>query len=297
MEHKHTVNKQLSLAFFLNLLFSIIELIGGILTNSSAIIANAFHDFMDAVAIGIAVYMDKFSKKEASENFSFGYRRFSLLSAIIMSAILLIGAVFMIYNALQFINEPKEVNSLGMLGLAVLGIAVNGYAFLKIKKGDSHAHHAHNHSHSHNHNTPDANSKAIMLHLLEDVLGWIAVLIGATVMYFTKWFWIDSLLTLLIALFISYNVVKNLIETFKILLQVVPSNVSVSEVKSGLQQIPHVISVDQLHIWSLDGSTTIASAHITITDDIYYQTTQLKIKHLFESKYINQTTIELNALK
>jgi len=135
MKTDNKANKQLSLAFFLNLLFAVIELVGGILTNSTAIIADAFHDFMDAVAIGIAVYMDKFSKKPASSTFTHGYRRFALLSAIIMSAILLVGAAFMLYNGFIFINKPREVNSLGMLGLAVLGIAVNGFAFLRIKKG------------------------------------------------------------------------------------------------------------------------------------------------------------------
>lgn len=290
METKHKANKQLSLAFFLNLLFAIVELIGGILTNSTAIIADAFHDFMDAVAIGIAVYMDKYSQKPASEKFIYGYRRFSLLSAIIMSAILLIGAVFMLYNGLTFINETKEVNSVGMFALAVLGIAVNGFAFLKIKKGDSHAHLHHNHA-------PDANSKAIMLHLLEDVLGWVAVLIGAVVMYFTNWFWIDNLLTIFIAFFISYNALKNLSSTFRILLQAVPPNIVVKEIKTSLKNIPHVVTVEQLHIWSLDGNKIIASVIITISDLSYYNSSQLNVKQVFTNYKIQQLTLQLNTLE
>src|SRR5690606_37745461 len=207
----------LSLAFFLNLFFAIIELIGGILTNSTAIIADAFHDFMDAVAIGMAVYMDRFSRKPKSSSYSYGYRRFSLLSAIIMSVILLVGAVFMVVQAIQSFNTVKEVNSVGMFGLAVLGITINGFAFLKIKKGGKATHH---HAHSHHlHGTADANTTAVMLHLLEDVLGWIAVLIGAIIIYFTDWYWIDGLLTIGIALFIGFNAIKNLWNTFKILLQ------------------------------------------------------------------------------
>lgn len=289
METKYKANKQLSLAFFLNLLFALIELIGGIITNSTAIIADAFHDFMDAISIGIAVYMDKYSYKPASEKFTYGYRRFSLLSAIIMSAILLIGAVFMVYNGLTSISKPKEVNSVGMFALAILGIIVNGFAFLKIKKGGTDAHHNHNH-------TTDANSKAIMLHLLEDVLGWIAVLIGAIVMYFTNWFWIDNLLTILIALFISFNALKNLNSTFKILLQAVPSNILVQEIKTALENIPHVKSVEQLHVWSLDGSKTIASVTITISDLSYYNSTQSNIKQVFNSFNIQQLTVQLNTM-
>ncbi len=293
MKSKYKVNPQLSLAFFLNLLFSIIELVGGILTNSTAIIADAFHDFMDAVAIGIAVYMDKFSRKPASEKFSYGYRRFVLLSAIIMSAILLIGAAFMIYNGFIFINNPREVNSLGMLGLAVLGIAVNGFAFLKIKKGNG----SHHHQHIHEHNEPDANSKAIMLHLLEDVLGWIAVLVGAAIMYFTGWFWIDSVLTIAIALFIGYNAWINLWNTFKVLLQAVPVNVSLEEIKTALKNIPSVQSVKQLQIWSLDGIQHIATTVVFIQNAKDYHNVQTEIKQLFLAYNIREVTIQINVLE
>ena len=261
MSTKQSANAQLSLAFFLNLFFAVIELVGGILTNSTAIIADAFHDFMDAVAIGIAVYMDKFSKKPASSTFTYGYRRFALLSAIIMSAILLVGAAFMLYNGFIFINKPREVNSLGMLGLAVLGIAVNGFAFLRIKKGDIHEHH----SHAHTHQSQDANSKAIMLHLLEDVLGWIAVLIGAAVMYFTNWFWIDSALTIAIALFIAYNALRNLYDTFVVLLQVVPKEIDLQKLTTELSQINHITKINDLKVWSMDGQQHIATLKIQVS--------------------------------
>ncbi|MEG1377321.1 MAG: cation diffusion facilitator family transporter [Myroides sp.] len=259
MKTGNKANKQLSLAFFLNLFFAVIELVGGILTNSTAIIADAFHDFMDAVAIGIAVYMDKFSKKPASSTFAYGYRRFALLSAIIMSAILLVGAAFMLYNGFIFINKPREVNSLGMLGLAVLGIAVNGFAFLRIKKGNEHEHH-----HAHAHTSHDANSKAIMLHLLEDVLGWIAVLLGAIVMYFTNWYWIDSVLTIAIALFIAYNALRNLYDTFAVLLQAVPKEIDLQKFTTELSQINNITKINDLKVWSMDGQQHIATLKIQV---------------------------------
>lgn len=260
MKTDNKANKQLSLAFFLNLFFAVIELVGGILTNSTAIIADAFHDFMDAVAIGIAVYMDKFSKKPASSTFTYGYRRFALLSAIIMSAILLVGAAFMLYNGFIFINKPREVNSLGMLGLAVLGIAVNGFAFLRIKKGNEHEHH-----HAHAHTSHDANSKAIMLHLLEDVLGWIAVLLGAIVMYFTNWYWIDSVLTIAIALFIAYNAIRNLYDTFSVLLQAVPKEIDLQKLTTELSQINYITKINDLKVWSMDGQQHIATLKIKVS--------------------------------
>ncbi|MEH6657061.1 cation diffusion facilitator family transporter [Leeuwenhoekiella marinoflava] len=205
--HQHSHRKNgLSLAFWLNLIFAVIEVVGGILTNSTAIIADAFHDFIDAIAIGIAVLFEKISGKKRSSNYSYGYKRFSLLSALGLSLFLLIGAVFMIKSGIESFIQPKEVNSIGMLWLAVLGVSINGFAFLRIKSGNGEHRHHHSQGHSHNHN-----NKAIMLHLLEDVLGWVAVLIGAAVIYFTGWNWVDGLLTIGIAAFISYNATKNLI--------------------------------------------------------------------------------------
>ena len=291
MKTDNKANKQLSLAFFLNLFFAVIELVGGILTNSTAIIADAFHDFMDAVAIGIAVYMDKFSKKPASSTFSYGYRRFALLSAIIMSAILLVGAALMLYNGFIFINKPREVNSLGMLGLAVLGIAVNGFAFLKIKKGNEHEHH-----HAHTHTSHDANSKAIMLHLLEDVLGWIAVLLGAIVMYFTNWYWIDSVLTIAIALFIAYNALRNLYDTFAVLLQAVPKEIDLQKLTTELSQISHITKINDLNVWSIDGQRHIATLKIQVNTINSQQLTSLKeqLHNLFSNHNINNVTLQID---
>lgn len=293
----NTVSKAsqgLSLAFFLNLFFAIIELIGGILTNSTAIIADAFHDFMDAVAIGMAVYMDKFSRKPKSSSFSYGYRRFSLLSAIIMSGILLVGAVLMIVHAVQSFDSVKEVNSIGMFGLAVLGIAINGFAFLKIKKDGTVTHH-HAHSH-HSHTTRDANSTAVMLHLLEDVLGWIAVLVGSIIIYFTRWYWIDGVLTFGIALFIGYNAFKNLWKTFKVLLQAVPEGIAIETIHKEIENLPEVTVIRELLIWTMDGQNHIATLEIETEDLISEDRKRLikEIKSLFDGYHIHQVTIQIN---
>ena len=259
--HNHSHKSSLSSAFWLNLSFSIIEIIGGILTNSTAIVADAFHDFTDAIVIGLAVLLEKLSGKKRTAKFTYGYKRFSLLSALGMSVFLLVGAVFMSISAYKSFINPKEVNSIGMLWLAILGIAVNGYAFLKIKHSNGHSSHHHGHTHSHD---TDFNSKAIMLHLLEDVLGWVAVLIGAVVIYFTGWFWIDGVLVLAIAIFIGYNATKNLISTMKILLQSVPENINVEQLSNELKQIGGIENIHDLHIWSLDGNYNIGSLHAVI---------------------------------
>jgi len=296
-EHHHSEDKNgLTLAFWLNLIFAIIEVFGGIFTNSTAIIADAFHDFMDAIAIGVAVLFEKISGKKRSTNFSYGYKRFSLLSAIGLSLFLLIGAVFMIISGIESFIQPKEVNSIGMLWLAVLGVSINGFAFLRIKNGNGEHqhHHAHSHSHGHSHNH---NSKAIMLHLLEDVLGWIAVLIGAIVIYFTGWYWIDGVLTIAIAAFISYNATKNLIGTTKIMLQAVPENVNIKNLTTELNKIEGIVNIHDFHIWSLDGNYNVASLHAVVENRDGYSENKIHktIFELFNKYDIQHPTVQIES--
>jgi cobalt-zinc-cadmium efflux system protein len=287
-DHYHTHKSGLSLAFWLNLFFSIIEVVGGLLTHSTAIIADAFHDFMDAMAIGMAVFLEKVSGRKRTAQFSYGYRRFSLLAALGMSVFLLAGVVLMVVSAINSFSAPKEVNSIGMLWLAVLGVAVNGLAFVRIKKGSGHSHHGHGHTHNHN-------SRAIMLHLLEDVLGWIAVLVGAVVIYFTNWFWIDGVLTLLIAAFVGFNATKNLVSTLKILLQSVPENVDVASLTHELKQLQGIKDIHDVHVWSLDGNYNVGSLHAVVNtaaeqydNNIYSAIVKLMKKH-----HIQHPTVQL----
>ncbi len=286
--HHHSDKSGISLAFWLNLLFSIIEIIGGFLTNSTAIIADAFHDFTDAVAIGVAVLLEKLSGKKRTSKFSYGYKRFSLLSALGMSLFLLIGAIFMCMGAYRSFTNPEPVNSTGMLWLAALGIGINGFAFLRIRNGHHHGHHHHSHSH---------NSKAIMLHLLEDVLGWVAVLIGAVVIYFTGWYWIDGILALAIAVFIGYNATRNFIGTMKILLQSVPENVNIEKLSSELHHIDGVQNIHDLHVWSIDGNYNIGSLHavVNIIDGKGKNDVLSSILQLMEKYKIQHPTIQIET--
>lgn len=296
--HNHSTKSGITLAFWLNLLFSIIEIIGGILTNSTAIISDAFHDFMDAFAIGIAVLLEKISSKKRTSTFSYGYKRFSLLSALGMSFFLLAGAVLMCLSAYHSFISPKVVNSTGMLWLAVLGILINGVAFLRIKKSNEHSHlhgHIHHHGHEHSH---DHNSNAIMLHLLEDVLGWVAVLIGAIVIYYTGWYWIDGVLALMIAVFIGYNATKNLISIMKVLLQSVPENVNEEQLSNELKQIEGIESIHDLHIWTLDGNYNIGSVHVVLNTqdaDILSSVLQLMEKYKIQHPTIQIETTTRNC--
>lgn len=284
---------ELTLAFWLNFIFSIIEVVGGILTNSTAIITDALHDFTDATAISFAVWIEKLSSKKRTSKFSYGYKRFSLLSALGMSLLLITGAILMITNAIESFINPQKVYSVGMLWLAILGIAINGFAFIKIRNKTGH-HHAHSHQHDHSNNH---NSKAIMLHLLEDVLSWGAVLIGALIIYFTDWYWIDGALAISIAIFIGYNAIRNLTGTMKVLLQSVPETVNVEQLTNKLQQIDGVKDIHDLHIWSLDGDYNVCTLH-AIVDDIYinrHSDISSTIMQILEEYQINHPTIQIET--
>lgn len=292
--HDHSHKNGLSLAFWLNLFFSVVELIGGIFTNSTAIIADAFHDFMDAGAIGLAILMEKISGHKRTATFSYGYKRFSLLSALILSVFLLSGSVAMIIAAYNSFINPKEVHSVGMLWIALLGLAVNGFAFLRIKNG-GHGHHHHGHSHGgHNHN-----SESIMLHLLEDVLGWAAVLIGSVVIYYTGWNWIDGVLATGIALFIGFNATKNLISTLKVMLQSVPEDINLDELQNELQKIDGVTDIHDVHVWTMDGSYNVGSLHVVINNSKARseQDVMKKVIRLMRKLNIQHPTVQIETNK
>ncbi len=188
--HHHTGN--IKVAFWLNLTFCILEFAGGLFTNSVAILSDALHDLGDSFSLGLAWYFQKISQRKRDKLFSYGYKRFSLLGALINSMILLIGSVFIVREAIPRILHPETSNAQGMIIFALIGIAVNGAAVLRLKKGSS------------------INERVISLHLIEDVLGWVAVLIAAVVMLFVDVPVLDPLLSLLITGYILYNVVKNL---------------------------------------------------------------------------------------
>lgn len=277
--HEHYRDlKNIKLAFFLNLSFTIIELIGGIFVNSIAIISDAIHDLGDSLSLGLSWYFQKISKKGRNKTFSYGYKRFSLLGAIISSFVLLIGSFFIISATLPRLWSPIQPNAKGMLYLAILGIVVNGVAVIRLKKGDS------------------INEKVISLHLLEDVLGWVAVLIASIVMIYVNIPILDPLLSLAISAFILYNVYKNLKESFKIILQGIPVNLNEKIIKNELIHIKGVCDAHDLHCWTMDGNYHILTIHLVIQGQLNNQQ-QSDIKKeartILKAKSVNHITIEL----
>ena len=277
--HNHSEGN-IKVAFFLNLGFSIIELIGGLWTNSVAILSDALHDFGDSLTLGVSWYFAKLAKKDSNQEFSYGYTRFSVLGALINSIVLVIGSVFIIIEAIPRLVNPINPNTEGMIYLAIGGVIVNSAAAFRLSKGKT------------------LNERSVYMHILEDVLGWVAVLIGSIVMHFWDFPIIDPILSVLIAAFILLNVYKNLKESFRIILQGTPSNVDIDQIHKVIKDIPNVIDVHDCHTWSLDGEYHILSIHVVVVD-ILKLTDLENIKH--ESKQrisslgINHATIEFET--
>ena len=196
--HHYDESSNIALAFWLNFCFALIEIAGGILTNSVAIIADAIHDLGDSLAIAFAWVASKVAKKQPTERYSYGFRRWSLLSALISGLILLSGSAWVLSEAIPRLWQPQLPHTGGMFALAILGIAINGFAVLRLRRGKT------------------QNEKILSWHLLEDVLGWVAVLIGAVAMYFTGWAWLDPALCIGFSVFILFNVLKNLRQTLSL---------------------------------------------------------------------------------
>lgn len=280
-ENKNTDIKDMKIAFWLNLSFSIIEFIWGVLTNSFAIIADAFHDLGDSVALGVGIFLEKFSKKSPSERYTFGYKRFSLLSAFILSAILISGSIAMIVKSIENFSSPETVSSWGMVGLAFLGVFVNGVVFWRMSRKS---------------NQNSANTRAMTLHFLEDVLGWIAVLVGGVIMYFTDWYWIDAVLTMLIAVLILSHSVPTLISVFKIFLQIAPSDINVWKLRAELESIANI---SKIYVWTEDGESHIGVVHAMISEKNLQNMDEIrkKMEKIFAKNNIFNTTIQLEIKK
>ena len=236
--------RKIFIAFVLNFAFSIFEFVGGIVSGSVAILSDAVHDIGDALSIGASYFLEKKSKKAPDENYTYGYARYSVMGGVITTLILLFGSAAVIYNAVLRLLNPTEINYDAMIIFAVVGAAVNFLAAYFTSGGEG------------------INQRAVNLHMLEDVLGWLVVLVGAVVMRFTDFAIIDPLMSIGVAVFILVNALKNLKEIFDLLVVKTPKNLSVKEVELKVCEVKGVLGVHHVHLWSLDGEGIYATMHI-----------------------------------
>ena len=280
-EHHHhdfSETETLGGAFFLNLTFTLIEIAGGLWTNSVAIIADALHDAGDSLALGLAWYLQKTSGKERDQQFSYGYGRLSLLAALINGMVLLVGSFVIIMHVIPRFFTSQAVDATGMVGFSLLGIAFNGLAFWRNRSSQS------------------LNAKMVNWHLLEDVLGWTIVLIGSIIMHFGDYSWLDPLMALGVTLFILWNVSKSLGRVIKFFLQSNPEDVDLLAIEEELRLLKNVEDIHDVHAWSLDGKYHVLSLHVVINHIIDSEALALlknQIREHTRKMGIDHATIEV----
>ena len=267
--------KNILIAFIINLAFSIFEFFGGIFTGSVAIISDAVHDIGDAASIGIAFILEKKSKKAPDKKYTYGYVGYSVIGGLISTSILLFGSIAVIYNAIDRIISPVKINYNGMIIFAVIGVCINLTAAFLTQGGKS------------------LNQKAVNLHMLEDVLGWVVVLVGAIVIRFTNFYIIDPLMSIGVAIFIIIGAIKNLKEIFNIILQKTPCDIDIDELTEEILTIEGVLDVHHIHVWSIDGTHNCATMHVVTGKDPHGIKNEIREK--LKDHGIHHITLELES--
>jgi cobalt-zinc-cadmium efflux system protein len=276
--HHHSHSGSIGMAFILNILFTVIEIVGGIISNSTAILADAIHDLGDSFTLGLSWYFERLSNKKPDALFSYGYRRFSLLGALISAIVLVTGSFFLLKTAIPRIAHPAATDARSMLWFSIVGVAVNGIAALRVAKNGG------------------LNAKIVSLHLLEDVLGWVSILILSIILNFKDWFILDPIFSVAITVFVLVNVVRQLKKISVVFLQGVPENIDMNHIQKEIECIDGVLSCHHSHIWTMDGEHHSLTTHIVVAGD-YSKENIIRVKQdvkaLLRKHYIFYYTLEV----
>ena len=273
MKAKYTV----WLAFFLNLTYAIVEFIAGGVFGSSAVLADSVHDLGDAIAIGISAFLESISNREEDSHYTLGYKRFSLLGAMVTAVILMTGSVLVILENIAKIFHPQSVNDEGIFWLGIIAITINVLASLVIRKGQT------------------KNESILSLHFLEDTLGWVTVILMAIVLRFTDWYILDPLLSLVISFFILSKALPRFWSTLKIFLDAVPEGVDIQKIKTDLAELDHVASINQLNLWTMDGLEKNAIVHVCLKEMEHMETCKESIRIFLKDCGFQNITIEVDV--
>ncbi len=277
-EHTHDSSSNIQMAFYLNLGFTLLEIFGGLWTNSVAILSDAIHDLGDSLSLGLAWLLDRYAQRERDKRFSYGYRRFSLLGALVNTIVLIVGAIFVLSEAIPRLFKPEPSNAPGMIVFALIGIAANGAAVLRLRGSKT------------------LNAQVVAWHLLEDVLGWIAVLIVAVVLLFTDIQVLDPALSILITAYVLFNVFRNMRKTLSLFLQGVPEHIDVDYIEAEINQVDNVKSSHHTHVWSLDGEHHVLTTHVVVDEGIAREQilcVKEDIKNLLKPYELSHITVEI----
>ena len=265
------------LAFFLNLSYAIVEFIAGGIFGSSAVLADSVHDLGDAIAIGISAFLETISNREEDRQYTLGYKRFSLLGALVTAVILITGSILVILENITKLFNPQPVNDEGILWLGIIAVSINLLASLVVRKGKT------------------KNESILSLHFLEDTLGWLAVILMAIILRFTDWYILDPILSLVISIFILTKAIPRFWSALKIFLDAVPEGVDIKQVMSDLEGLDNVASLNQLNLWTMDGLEKNAIVHVCLKEIEQMETCKEFIRNLLKDCGFQNITIEVDA--
>lgn len=275
--HHKKAGKNLAFVFFMNLTFNILVIIGGLATNSMAILADCIHDVADTISIAIAWILEKVAQKDSNEKYSYGYQRFSILGAVIISVFVIIMAFVIINEAIPRLFDPEGVDAGGMLVVAVIGIIFKSVSVYRLHKGET------------------FNERAILFHQLGDVFEWVTILVLSLILMFWDGApYLDPFVSIGIAIWLIFNLGRNLHKSIEVLLQKTPNNFDVEEFKSQILAIDGIESIGNFHIWSLDGIDSVMTLKVNVDFNKNAEEIKKEIYNISKKYHVVDITIELD---
>lgn len=284
-DHTHGANKKtLFISFLVITVFMIVEVVGGLLTNSLALLADAGHMLSDSISLCIALIAFKLGERAANYGKTYGYKRFEILAAVINGATLLVVSIYIFYEAYQRLFDPPEVASTGMLIIAAIGLLVNIIvAFIMLRGGDT---------------ENNLNMRAAFLHVLGDLLGSVGAIIAALLMIFFNWAWADTVASVLVAVLILVSGWRVTKASLHVLMEGTPANVNLDEVIKTMKSVEGVQNIHDLHVWSVTSGQNVLSCHIIVDGQMTIEESQQllrTIEHDLEHKNIGHVTIQVET--
>ena len=275
--HHKKASKNLAFVFFVNLIFNIIVIIGGLATNSMAILADCIHDMSDTISMAVAWILEHISQKDSSDNFSYGYQRFSILGAVITSTFVIVMAFFILQEAIPRLFAPEEVDAGGMLLVGMVGLIFKSISVWKLHGGET------------------FNERAILYHLLGDIFEWIAILILSIILIFwSDASYLDPFISIGIALWLIFNLGRTLYKSILILLQKTPDNFDVCDFKTNILAIDGINAIDDFHIWSLDGIDSVMTLKVAVDKKYTQENIKKEIYNISNEYHVVDITIEFD---
>lgn len=280
--HSHTNNKKaLFWAFLLIATFMVVEVIGGVITNSLALLSDAGHMLSDAAALGLSLFAMKLGERKATQSKTYGFKRFEIIAAALNGLTLIVISIYIFVEAYHRFTDPPEVQSMGMLTISVIGLVVNIIAAWILMSGDK---------------DENLNVRSAFLHVLGDMLGSVGAITAALLIYFFGWGLADPIASIAVAILIIISGWRVTKESFHVLMEGTPEQIELNEVKDEIMKIPEVIDVHDVHVWSITSGVLMFTGHIAVEGGGAHDRVLHKAQKLLHDRFgIDHSTLQVEG--